>query len=319
MKTEFYPIPNRDVDAYFDLLNDRSFAVNAGSVPHPITRQWAAKRLAERRGDAADGKMAECGLYEKGVLVGSAGYFYRDHGLEIGYGIHRDHRGRGLATTAAQHVIKLARDHRRTGPISANYFCDNPASGRVLAKVGFIRTGEAIGRSAAREGDIPSFIATLSGDVALSPLRDSDHAPLFAFQNDHEAHFQAGGGRVCEDEAAYRDYLGKAAAAGGMFRTILLEGAPVGYIASFDRLKKREISYWIGREHWGQGIASKAVALWLDEVPLPAGGLFARAAKDHPASARVLTKNGFTAFEDDTYFSDIRGAEVEEVLYRIGG
>lgn len=49
-----------------------------------------------------------------------------------------------------------------------------------------------------------------------------------------------------------------------------------------------------------------------------ARGLYARVAKDHPASARVLTKNGFAAVEDDKYFSEIRDAEVEEVLYKLG-
>jgi len=319
MKIEFKPIPDADLDAYFDHMNDKSLAVNAGTVPHPITKAWARERLLHRRTEEVAGNAADRGLYEDGVLVGAAGYFYRDHGLEIGYGIHRNHRGRGLATLAARLSVQLARDHRCTGPISANYFQDNPASGRVLEKTGFVRMSSDISTSAARDGDIPSYISKLEGDVALSALKESDYGALYHHQNDKEAHHQAGGGRVCEDEAAYRDYLKKAADGGGEFQTILIEGHVAGYIASFNRFKKREISYWIGREFWGKGIASKAVALWLEQVPLPGAGLFARVAKDHPASMRVLEKNGFTAFADDRYFSDIRNKNIEETVYKYGG
>jgi len=319
MTIEYKPILSEHVDAYFDLMNDESLAVNAGSVPYPITREWTAERIATRMAGEQEGAMADRALFENGALIASSGYFFRDGELEIGYSVHRNYRGRGLATMAAKLAVKLARDHRKTGPIAANYFQDNPASGRVLEKVGFEFIGEGIGQSMARPGDIPGFETKLTGDVMLSPLHESDYALLFVFQDDEEAQFQAAGGRAHADEKAFREFLNKAQQNGAEFRAILLEGAPVGYIASFGRLEKREISYWIGREFWGKGFASKALELWLEECSAPEAGLFARVVKDHPASARVLEKNNFKPVGEDRYFSDIRGADVEEIIYRFGG
>lgn len=316
MTFEFKLIPDEDLEVYHDLMNDKSLAVNAGSVPHPISLDWARDRLAARRSCEEEGTLADRGLYEDGALVGAAGYFYRDYGLEIGYCIHRNHRGRGLATIAAELSVKLAREHRKTGPIAANYFQDNPVSGRVLEKIGFVRTGEQVGSSAAREGEIPSYCTELAGDLHLSPVQESDIPALFRFQDDKDAQYQAAGGAAHESEEAYREFLKRVESKGAVFRTILLEGAPVGYIAAFDRFELRELSYWIGRKFWGQGLATRAVGQWIKEYPLPEGGLYARAVKDHPASARVLDKNGFSAVKEESYFSDIRDAVVEEILYK---
>jgi len=315
MTFEFKPIPAEDLDAYFDLLNDESLARNAGTVPYPITKEWAQERLSSRRAQSAEGTFNDRGLYEDGTLVAVGGYFFKEFGLEIGYSVHRDHRGRGLATKLAKLAVKLARDNRCSGPIAANYFQDNPASGRVLEKVGFKNTGVNMATSSARNGEIPGYTTSLAGDVMLSVLHENDYALLFEFQNDKDAQFMAGGGAVHADEAEYRAFLKKKQAAGADIRTILLEGVPVGYVASFERFGNREISYWIGRRCWGQGLASKAVALWLEEFERPEGGLYARVVDDHPASARVLEKNGFKGVGTDKYFSEIRNCDVVETLY----
>ncbi len=78
------------------------------------------------------------------TLVGCVGLgeIASDHGsqIELGYWFAREYWGRGFATEAARAVLGLARTlgHRR---IVAGHFVDNPASGRVLAKVGFRPTG----------------------------------------------------------------------------------------------------------------------------------------------------------------------------------
>jgi len=317
MRLVLKPIPDTDLDAYFDLLSDESLAKNVSSVPHPVTRAWAQKRLQGRQAEEAAGTIVARGFYAKGILVGEGGYFEQGQGLRIGYSIHRDHRARGLATQAVKLLIQAARDHRRTGPIGADYFLDNPASGRVLEKSGFVKVGESTGVSSARSGDIPSCVMVLRRDVVLSKLLDRDYPVLFNQQNDKEAQHQAAGGKGHDNALAHRAHLEKVAKGGALFRVILFEGHVAGYIASFERFGKREISYWIGREFWGKGIASKAVALWLEQMPVSTVGLYARVAKDHPASARVLLKNGFTSFADDSYFSEIRNAEVEETLYKL--
>ena len=74
-------------------------------------------------------------------------------------------------------------------------------------------------------------------------------------------------------------------------RTVLFDGEVVGYVVSFDRDGKREVGYWIGREHWGKGIATKAVSRFLADVA--ERPLYAGVAKWNVASIRVLEKCGF--------------------------
>ena len=85
-------------------------------------------------------------------LVGSCGLGRRPSGaVELGYWIARPYWGLGYATEAAEAVVGIARDALRLKALSAGHFVDNPASGRVLEKIGFRPTGE-VGRrySAAR-------------------------------------------------------------------------------------------------------------------------------------------------------------------------
>lgn len=95
-------------------------------------------------------------------------------------------------------------------------------------------------------------------------------------------------------------------------KTILLSGTVAGHIASFDRAGKREVTYWIGTEHWGKGLASAALAAFLKhETKRP---LYARAAADNVASIRVLEKNGFSVCGENRGFANAREEEIDEYL-----
>lgn len=147
------PIPDDHVQAFFDLLNDQSLAVHTGSVPHPITLEWAQQRLADKRAKEAEGQAVDRGLYLDDVLVGNAGWFRDEGQVEIAYAIHRDHRGRGLATRAGKLVLEMLEKDGFSEPIYATYFSDNEGSGRVLEKLGFRRIGTQMGTGAARVGE----------------------------------------------------------------------------------------------------------------------------------------------------------------------
>ena len=98
-------------------------------------------------------------------------------------------------------------------------------------------------------------------------------------------------------------------------RTIEVAGDPVGSIGSWDNDGHREVTYWIGRAHWGKGIASRALEAFLDiETTRP---LYAAAAADNGGSLRVLEKCGFRPIGDGCAFSNARGAEVAEVNLRL--
>src|SRR5262249_46574973 len=79
---------------------------------------------------------------------------------------------------------------------------------------------------------------------------------------------------------------------------------------------KLEVTYWIGREFWGKGIATKALAVFLSAVK--ARPLYARAAKDNIASLRVLEKCGFTIAGYERGFGNAGGGGVEEVVWELG-
>ena len=98
-------------------------------------------------------------------------------------------------------------------------------------------------------------------------------------------------------------------------RTILYGGQVAGHIVKFEQFGESEISYWIGREFWGQGVATRALALFLDVVR--ERPLFARAAKDNIASLRVLHKNGFTIIGEGRGYANARGQEIEEYILKL--
>ena len=100
-----------------------------------------------------------------------------------------------------------------------------------------------------------------------------------------------------------------------IMRTILLDGVVVGDISSFDRLGEREVGYWIGREHWGKGVASRALAIFLTEVD--ERPLHAHVAAHNAGSIRVLEKCGFVVTGYGEGFANARDAEIEEVILEL--
>lgn len=78
-------------------------------------------------------------------IIGGIGLNLGVDGPELGYWITPEAWGRGYATEAASALLRLARTlgHRR---VAAYHFLDNPASGRVLEKLGFLPTGEIVQR-----------------------------------------------------------------------------------------------------------------------------------------------------------------------------
>jgi RimJ/RimL family protein N-acetyltransferase len=115
---------------------------------------------------------------------------------------------------------------------------------------------------------------------------------------DHDA-FTAHWNRILRDESI-------------IVRTIVYAEHVVGHVLSFEQFGDLEVSYWIGKEYWGKGFATQALAQFLQILKVRP--LYARAAKDNVASIRVLEKCGFTIFGEDKGFANARGEEVEEYI-----
>jgi RimJ/RimL family protein N-acetyltransferase len=100
-------------------------------------------------------------------------------------------------------------------------------------------------------------------------------------------------------------------------RTVLVAAEVVGHVACFEQFGEHEVTYWLGREFWGKGIATAALAALLREVSIRP--LHARAASDNLASIRVLEKCGFVIVGADRGFANARGAEIDEAILRLDG
>lgn len=96
-------------------------------------------------------------------------------------------------------------------------------------------------------------------------------------------------------------------------RTITLGTEVAGYIGSWTQDGMRLVAYWIGREHWGRGIATRALTEFLElEVTRP---LHAWVAVHNSGSIRVLEKCGFQPVPTE---NEPGSDGVAEVLLRLG-
>jgi RimJ/RimL family protein N-acetyltransferase len=98
-------------------------------------------------------------------------------------------------------------------------------------------------------------------------------------------------------------------------RVIVVDDEVAGTIGSWGDSGEREITYWIGRSHWGKGIATGALNAFLAvERSRP---LHARVAYDNVASRRVLEKCGFRVVATERGHAEARSAEIEELVLRL--
>ncbi len=99
-------------------------------------------------------------------------------------------------------------------------------------------------------------------------------------------------------------------------RTILVDGQVAGSIVCWlDETGERDVGYWLGREFWGRGLATRTLATFLELVP--DRPLHARVAKHNAGSRRVLEKCGFAIVDDDHWPSGIGPDDVEEWIFRL--
>lgn len=95
-------------------------------------------------------------------------------------------------------------------------------------------------------------------------------------------------------------------------RAVIVDDVVAGNMMSWSRDGKRYVGYWLGREFWGQGIATTALqALCTEIAERP---LFALVVDTNAGSKRVLHKAGFVATSDAPY----AGPDgIPEWLYRL--
>lgn len=149
---------------------------------------------------------------------------------------------------------------------------------------------------AVEEADLPIFFEQERDPIAV-------HMAAFTAKDPNDrAAFDAHWRKILNDETIVN-------------RTILVDGEVAGHVATFIMFDEREVSYWLDRRYWGQGIATHALALFLAQLPMRP--LYARAAQDNIGSIRVLQKCGFVITGEDQGFANARGQEIKEYVFTL--
>jgi len=166
-----------DAPALALAIGDEIIVRNLSTAPWPYRVREAEAFLASPR----DPVLPSFLVFERTVgapnLVGSCGLGRRASGaVEMGYWIARSHWNRGFATEACKALLGIARA-LALPQIEASHFIDNPASARVLDKLGFVSSGLIAPRmSCARGVEMPARLMRLR----LDAQSDSDTAALAA-------------------------------------------------------------------------------------------------------------------------------------------
>lgn len=166
-----------DAPALAAAISDEGIVRNLASAPWPFRLRDAEAFLAQPRDPVLPSLLIVERTKVEPRLVGACGLGRRPSGaVEMGYWIARSHWGRGLATEACGALIGIARalGLRR---LEGSHFIDNPASARVLEKLGFVPTGLSAPRLSCSRG-VESMARLLRLD--LCPLEAATEEQLAA-------------------------------------------------------------------------------------------------------------------------------------------
>jgi RimJ/RimL family protein N-acetyltransferase len=151
-----------DAPALAAAIADKAIARNLLSVPWPYRMRDAEAFLASPR----DPVLPSFLIFERTAaapqLIGACGLGRRPSGaVEMGYWIARPFWGRGFATEACSALIRIAATLGLPS-LEGSHFLDNPASARVLEKLGFEPVGIVAPRmSCARGAEVPARLMRL--------------------------------------------------------------------------------------------------------------------------------------------------------------
>jgi len=154
-------------------------------------------------------------------------------------------------------------------------------------------------------------------DFSLREVRDEDLPVLFEIQTDPDGQHMAAFTDTSNDREKYlRKHRQLLADDTVLQRVVVADGEVVGSVASFVLAGDTEVTYWIRRDFWGRGLATRALTALLEEQPVRP--VFARAAHDNAASIRVLERNGFVRVGEEESFAEARQGDIREIIFRLG-
>lgn len=122
-------------------IADEGIVRNLARAPWPYTAEDAVRFATQEHDEHFPAFLLMLRTNGAPRLIGACGIGNLDGEAELGYWIGRPYWGLGFATEASRAVVEIARTigHKK---LVASHFTDNPASGKVLRKLGFHSTGK---------------------------------------------------------------------------------------------------------------------------------------------------------------------------------
>jgi ribosomal-protein-alanine N-acetyltransferase len=153
--------------------------------------------------------------------------------------------------------------------------------------------------------------------ITLAETEQDDLNAFFQFQLDKEANYLAAfTSKDPNDRTAYIEKYTKFLSDPTInMRTIKVNDEIAGSVAKFVRENDAEITYWIDRRFWGQGIATTALKDFLKIEQIRP--IYGRVAFDNLGSQIVLEKCGFVKTGNEKGFANARQTEIEEYIYKL--
>ncbi|HEX3131172.1 MAG TPA: GNAT family N-acetyltransferase [Thermoanaerobaculia bacterium] len=149
----------------------------------------------------------------------------------------------------------------------------------------------------------------MSNEVRLRNIEPNDLPIFYEQQLDADATRMAA--FPARDRAAFDAHWAKILGNPAMVKqTILFDGQVAGNIGSWSQDGIRLVGYWIGKEHWGKGVATRALAAFLHLVT--ERPLHAHVAKHNVGSIRVLEKCGFSLVREESV--EVAGKDIAELV-----
>jgi RimJ/RimL family protein N-acetyltransferase len=158
----------------------------------------------------------------------------------------------------------------------------------------------------------------MDSDVSLRDVLEADLPIFFAYELDPDAQAMAAFTSKDRDnrEAFLAHWHQILVDPTSIIRTIVVDGQVAGSVLSYHDDGHPEVSYWLGKQYWGKGLATRALSEFLAHAN-PTRPIYARAAKDNIGSLRVLEKCGFRIIGEGRGFANARGKEIEEFLLQL--
>lgn len=138
------PFQSTDEKRMEELINDREIAANTRSIEYPYPQGAAIQWIESHPQLWIEGKSAVFAISKpNGDLMGAIGLRIdsANHNAELGFWMGREFRNLGFTSEAARAVLRFGFGQLALRKIHASHLARNPASGRVMLKVGMKQEG----------------------------------------------------------------------------------------------------------------------------------------------------------------------------------